>query len=64
MNHIVAQGRFGEREKAAEDMYIHQVEKEKLAALRKKLAEKMEEVDQLSKEMDNFKEGIKNHIKK
>ncbi|KAL4952002.1 mitochondrial ATPase inhibitor, IATP-domain-containing protein [Aspergillus filifer] len=45
---------FQKREKAQEGAYIHQKEQEKLAALKKKIQEQREHLDDLDKHLDEF----------
>lgn len=46
---------FNKREKAAEDLYVHEHEKEKLRKLREKIEKTAKEIEQLEKELKEAK---------
>ncbi|TGZ77710.1 hypothetical protein EX30DRAFT_343926 [Ascodesmis nigricans] len=45
---------FTRREKAAEDMYVHEIEKGKLKALKEKLQKQRQHLDELDKHIDEL----------
>ncbi|VVT51474.1 uncharacterized protein SAPINGB_P003108 [Magnusiomyces paraingens] len=54
---------FNKREKAVEDLYVRQLEKEKLAALRASLKKQKESLAEVEKHLDQISENIETETK-